>query len=132
MSSGSDRDRQQAGDSPTRQKIEILDAVIKRAGDIKKRCLQTLDDENILRDDLDRLYELQEPDFNLRNEVGKRARIADDKMKARGKAASAKRNKQLAEKKLAHIPPTKVNAPQLIQPRHVARSQQLCSATVDN
>ena len=111
MSSGSDRDRQLAGDSPTRQKIEILDAVIKRAGDIKKRCLQTLNDENILRDDLDRLYELQEPDFNLRNEVGKRARIADDKMKAREKAASGKTHKQLADKKLAHIPPTKENGP---------------------
>ena len=58
------------------EKIALLDAIIKRAGAIKKRSLEVIHEENILAEDLDRYNELLAPDDELRAEVKQSALMA--------------------------------------------------------
>ena len=51
------------------EKIAALDAIIKRAGAIKKRSLEIIHEETMLMEDLDRYDELLAPDDSLRAEV---------------------------------------------------------------
>ena len=56
------------------EKIAALDAIIKRAGAIKKRSLEIIHEETMLMEDLDRYDELLAPDDSLRAEVEEKAR----------------------------------------------------------
>ena len=83
-----------SSDSPTREKVEFLESIIKRATDIKRRSLKILSDENGLADDMDRLSDLQQPDLRLRAKVRKDAQIGDSNKKQREK------NKETRSKKV--------------------------------
>ena len=81
--------------------IALLDAIIKRAGAIKNRSLEIIDEENMLVEDLDRYDMLVSPDDELRVEVEEKEEKRKKKRKKRflvlkrGSSASpAKKTKQ--------------------------------------